>query len=141
MFYSKTVSVNEMAKKEIANIRSRLNDLRTKARCKTERCDHKTLSVHYKEMQKRLNWLETNYFAIQHNNIRYCPVYLPRSLPFWVIIDGEDEAVMMGAYLTPKEANDFCLSLNKILCEKTIVISNKEKIRMESEGKAFIFSE
>ena len=48
---------------------------------------------------------------------------------------------MLGAYLNAKEASDQCLSINKTLAEKSTVISNKDKIRMELDGKCFIYSE
>ncbi|WP_243211151.1 hypothetical protein JQ760_028070 (plasmid) [Klebsiella pneumoniae] len=141
MLHSILLADHELAKKEITNIRARLREIKNKIRCKSNSVDHKTLSIKYKEMQRRLEWIKLNYVAIKCSRIAYFPKYLPKSLPFWLIIDGEDEAIMLGAYLNAKDASDQCLSINKILTEKSTVISNKEKIRMELEGKFFICSE
>ncbi|EKM7489210.1 hypothetical protein ACX9Q3_002101 [Klebsiella oxytoca] len=141
MLHSIQLADHELAKREITNIRARLRDIKNKIRCKSGGVDHKTLSIKYREMQKRLEWIEMNYTAIKCSQIEYLPQYLPKSLPFWLIIDGEDEAIMLGAYLNAKEASDQCLSINKTLAEKSTVISNKDKIRMELDGKCFIYSE
>lgn len=141
MLHSILLADHELAKKEIINIRARLQDIKNKLRCKSYDLDHKTLSVKHKEMQRRLEWIERNFIAIKCNKIKYTPQYLPKSLPFWLIIDGEEEAVTLGAYLNAKDANDQCLSLNKNLTEKSVVISNKEKLRMEQEGKCFLNAE
>ncbi|MBQ0600909.1 hypothetical protein J7S78_14010 [Klebsiella oxytoca] len=141
MLHSILLADHELAKKEIINIRARLRDIKNKIRCKSNAVDHKALYVKYKEMQRRLEWIELNYIAIKCSRVEYSPQYLPKSLPFWLIIDGEEEAITLGAYLNAKDASDHCLSLNKTLSEKSIVISNKEKLRMEQEGKCFLNAE
>ncbi|MEG8992489.1 hypothetical protein U4T15_08035, partial [Klebsiella pneumoniae] len=61
MLHSIQLADHELAKREITNIRARLRDIKNKIRCKSDGVDHKTLSIKYREMQKRLEWIEMNY--------------------------------------------------------------------------------